>query len=141
MHTDDGVLEAKTHLGDGQRGGVGGKDGGFLAQPIQLAEHGALVRHLFLGALNDEVGIGGGGLLLHEDIRHQGILGLLSHLALLDALLQGSVELVLVALRGSDAGRVHQSGVAVRRKDLRDAAAHGAGAENCNFHFCVPPMN
>ena len=141
VHTDDGVLEAKAHLGDGQRGGVGGKDGGFLAQLIQLAEHGALVRHLFLGALNDEVGIGGGGLLLHEDIRHQGILGLLSHLALLDALLQGSVELVLVALRGSDAGRVHQSGVAVCREDLRDAAAHGAGAENCNFHFCVPPMN
>ena len=139
MHADDGVLEAETHLGDGERRGVGRENGGVLAHLIELAEQLALGAHLFLDALDDEVSVSGGGLLLDEDVVEDRVLGLFGHLALLDALLQGSGELVLVALSGSDAGSVHQSGVALGREDLSDAAAHGTGAENCNFHCVYPP--
>ena len=139
VHADDGVLEAETHLGDGQRRGVGGEDGALLAHLIELAEQLALGAHLFLDALDDEVSVSGGGLLLDEDVVEDLVLGLFGHLALLDALLQGSGELILVALSGSDAGSVHQSGVALGREDLSDAAAHGTGAENCNFHCVYPP--
>ena len=75
-------------------------------------------------ALDDEVGVRRGRLLLDEDVVQDGVLGLFGHLALLDALLQGSGELILVALSGSDAGSVHQSGVALGREDLSDAAAN-----------------
>ena len=139
MHTDDGVLEAQAHLGDGQRRGVGRKDGGILAHGVELAEQLTLGGHVLGHALDDEVGVGRSGLLLDENVVQDGILGLFGHLALLDALLQGSGELILVALSGSDAGSVHQSGVALGREDLSDAAAHGAGAENCNFHCVYPP--
>ena len=139
VHADDGVLEAEAHLGDGERRGVGGKDGALLAHLIELAEQLALGAHLFLDALDDEVSVSGGGLLLDEDVVEDRVLGLFGHLALLDALLQGSGELILVALSGSDAGSVHQSGVALGREDLSDAAAHGTGAENCNFHCVYPP--
>ena len=139
MHADDGVLEAETHLGDGQRRGVGRENGALLAHLVELAEQLALGAHLFLDALDDEVGVRRGRLLLDEDVVQDGVLSLFGHLALLDTLLQGSGELILVALSGSDAGSVHQSGVALGREDLSDAAAHGAGAENCNFHCVYPP--
>ena len=139
VHADDGVLEAEAHLGDGQRRGVGREDGALLAHLVELAEELTLGVHVLRHALDDEVGVRRGRLLLDEDVVQDGVLGLFGHLALLDALLQGSGELILVALSGSDAGSVHQSGVALGREDLSDAAAHGAGAENCNFHCVYPP--
>ena len=139
VHADDGVLEAETHLGDRQRRGVGREDGALLAHLVELAEELTLGVHVLRHALDDEVGVRRGRLLLDEDVVQDGVLGLFGHLALLDALLQGSGELILVALSGSDAGSVHQSGVALGREDLSDAAAHGAGAENCNFHCVYPP--
>ena len=139
VHADDGVLEAEAHLGDGQRRGVGRENGALLAHLVELAEELTLGVHVLRHALDDEVGVRRGRLLLDEDVVQDGVLGLFGHLALLDALLQGSGELILVALSGSDAGSVHQSGVALGREDLSDAAAHGAGAENCNFHCVYPP--
>ena len=133
------MLETEAHLGDGQRRGVGRKDGALLAHLVELAEELTLGVHVLRHALDDEVGVRRGRLLLDEDVVQDGVLGLFGHLALLDALLQGSGELILVALSGSDAGSVHQSGVALGREDLSDAAAHGAGAENCNFHCVYPP--
>ena len=119
VHADDGVLQILAHLGDGQGGGVGGEDDAVFADGVQLLEQGALGLHV---------------LLLDEDVGHQGVLGLLGHLALLHPLLQGGGQLILVALGRSGATGVHQGGVSLGREDLGNAAAHGAGTEDGYFH-------
>ena len=141
MHADNGMLQPVAHLGDGQRRGVGSEDGAVLAHGVQLVEQGLLGGHVFLDALNDEIGVRSGGLLLHQHVGQQGVLRLLRHLALLDALLQRRGQLILVLLRGSDGACIHQSGVALGREDLSDTAAHSASAKNCNFHTDPPIFN
>ena len=137
MHTDDGVLEAVAHLGDRQRGGVGSEDGLGLAQLVQLAEQLLLGSHVFLDALDDEIRVGAGGLLLHQDVGQQSVHSLLGHLALGHALGQRSSQLILVLLSGSHRACIHQGSVALSRENLSNAAAHGAGAENRYFHVIV----
>ena len=134
VHADDGVLQILAHLGDGQGGGVGGEDDAVFADGVQLLEQGALGLHVLLHALDDQVGLGSGGHLLDENVGHQGVLGLLGHLALLHPLLQGGGQLILVALGRSGAAGVHQGGVSLGREDLGNAAAHGAGTEDGYFH-------
>ena len=134
VHTDDGMLQTVAHLGDRQRRGVGGEDGLGLAQAVQLIQQLLLGSHVFLDALDDEIRVGAGGLLLHQHVGQQGVHSLLGHLALLHPLLQGSSQLILVLLRGSDGAGIHQGGVALCRENLRNAAAHGTCAKNCNLH-------
>ena len=122
------------HLGDGQRGGVGCKDRLGLAQGVQLIQQFLLGSHVFLHALNDQIGVSAGGLLLHQNVGQQGIHSLLGHLALGNAFGQRSSQLILVLLSGSHGAGVHQSGVALRGKNLSNTAAHSTGAKNCNFH-------
>ena len=134
MHPDNGVFQPLAHLGDGQGGGVGGEDDTVLADGVQLLEQGALGGHILLHALDDQVGICRSVYLFHQNVGHQGVLDLLGHLALVHALLQGLGQVVLVALSRSGAAGVHQGGVSLGRKDLSNAAAHGTGTEDRNFH-------
>ena len=134
MHADHGMVQAVGHLGDGQGGGVGGKNGLGLAHGVQLAEEGLLRDHVFLYALDDEVGVGAGGLLLHQDVRHDGVGGGLLHPALVHALLERGGQLVLVLLGGRHGACVHQGGVALRRENLGNTAAHRARAKNSYLH-------
>ena len=137
VHADDGVLEAVAHLGDRQRGGVGSEDGLGLAQFVQLAEQLLFGGHIFLDALDDQIGVSAGGLLLHQDVGQQSIHSLLGHLALGHAFGQRSSQLILVLLSGSHRACIHQGSVALSRENLSNAAAHGAGAENRYFHVIV----
>ena len=139
MHTDDGVAQAVAHLGDGQGGGVGGEDDTVLADGVQLLEQGALGGHILLHALDHEVGVSAGGLLLNQNVGQQSVHSLLSHLALGNALGKRGGQLILMLLGGSHRACIHQGGVALCRENLSNAAAHGAGAENCNFHCVYPP--
>ena len=134
VHADQGVLQTVSHVGDGQRRCVGGEDSLGLAQLVQLLQQGLLGSHLLLDALDDQIGIGGGGLLVHDDVDQQSVNGLLSHLAAGNALGQVSGQLILVALSGSDAAGENQGGVSLRSESLGDADAHGAGAENSYLH-------
>ena len=59
VHTDQVMLHALAHLGDGQRGGVGGEDGLVLADGVQLAQQFLLDGHVLGHALDDQIGIGG----------------------------------------------------------------------------------
>ena len=135
MHTDDGVAQAVAHLGDGQRGGVGGENSLGLAERIQLVQQFLLSRHILLHALDHEVGVSAGGLLLNQNVGQQSVHSLLSHLALGNALGKRGGQLILMLLGGSHRACIHQSGMALRSENLSNAAAHGTGAENCNFHF------
>ena len=135
MHADNGMVQTQTHLGNGQRRGVGGEDGLGLAQAVQLIQQLFLGGHVFLDALDDEIGVGAGGLLLHQNIGQQSVHGLLGHLALSHPLGQRSGQLILVLLGGSHATRIHQRRVALCRENLRDAAAHGTCSEYCYFHI------
>ena len=134
VHTDEGVLQAVAHLSDGQRRGVGSKHSFRLAQLVQAMEQLLLGTHLLGDALDDQIGIGSGGLLFDQHVGHESGLGALGHLALGDPLLQGSVQLFLMALGGGDAAGVHQGSVPIGGKNLGDTTTHGAGAENCNLH-------
>ena len=136
MHADHGMVQAVGHLGDGQGGGVGGKNGLGLAHGVQLAEQGLLGAHVFLDALNDEIRVGAGGLFLHQHVGHDGVGGGLFHPALVHPLLERGGQLVLVLLGGRHGAGVHQGGVALRREDLSDAAAHRARAKNRYLHDC-----
>ena len=88
-------------------------------------------------ALDDQIGISAGGLLLHQDVGQQSVHSLLGHLALGHALGQRSSQLILVLLSGSHRACIHQGSVALSRENLSNAAAHGAGAENRYFHVIV----
>ena len=124
------------HLRNGQGGSVGSKNRLRLAQLTQPAEQLLLGTHLLRDALDHQIGVRSGGFLFHQNIGHQGILGTLGHLALGYPLLQRCVQLLFMPLGGGDAAGVHQGSVAVGGEDLSNAAAHSAGAENCNLH-CV----
>ena len=140
MHTHQGMLQALRHLGDGQRGGVGSKNGALLADSIQLTQQFLLHGHVLSNALDDQIGISGSVELLHQDAGHNVVGGSLIHLALGDLLGQGSSQLILMALCTLDAGSIHQSGVSLCCKNLGNAAAHGTCAEYCDFHDCFPPI-
>ena len=130
------ALQPMAHLRNGQGGSVGSKNRLRLAQLIQPAEQLLLGTHLLRDALDHQIGVRSGGFLFHQNIGHQGILGTLGHLALGYPLLQRCVQLLFMPLGGGDAAGVHQGSVAVGGEDLSNAAAHSAGAENCNLH-CV----
>ena len=134
MHTDELMLQALTHLGDGQRGSVGGEDGVFLAQSVQTAQQLLLGGHILGNALDDQVGIGGSLNLLHQDAAHDVISSFLSHLAAGDLLVQRGSQLILMTLSAGDAGSIHQSGVTLCGKDLSDTAAHSTCTKDCDFH-------
>ncbi|MPM53974.1 hypothetical protein SDC9_100746 [bioreactor metagenome] len=138
MHADDGVLQSVAHFGDGQRRGVGREDCLGLAHGVQLVQQLLLGGHVFLDALDDQVGVRTGGFFLHQHICQQGVHRLLRHLALFNTLLQGSRQLILVLLRGSDGTCIHKGGVALRRENLSNSAAHRTCAKNCNFHVNPP---
>ena len=130
------MLQTLTHLGDGQRGGVGGEDRFVLAQSVQLAQQLLLDGHVLGDALDDQIGISGSFKLLHQNAAHQIISGFLSHLALGDLLVQGGGQLVLMTLRAGGAGSVHQGSVTLRCENLGNTAAHSACAKYCYFHDC-----
>ena len=140
MHAHHGVLQALSHLGDGQGGSVGSKDGALLAQSVQLSQQFLLHGHVLSDALDDQIGIGGSVHLLHQDAGHDVVSGSLIHLALGDLLSQRGSQLILMALSALDAGSIHQSGVALRCENLGNAAAHSACAKYCDFHDCFPPI-
>ncbi len=68
-------------------------------------------------------------------MRHQLVLDSLIHPALVHALLEGLVQIILMPLGGRDRAGVHQGGMALSREDLGDAAAHRTGAEDSYFHL------
>ena len=136
MHADELMLQALTHLGDGQRGSVGSEDGILLADGIQAAQQLLLGGHILGNALDDQVGIGGGLELLHQDAAHDIISSFLSHLAAGDLLVQRGGQLVLMTLSAGNAGSIHQSGVALRCENLSDTAAHSTCTKDCDFHDC-----
>ena len=128
------VLQALTHLGDGQRGGVGGKDGLILAQSVQTTQQLLLHGHVLSHALDDQIGVSGGLELLHQHTAHQIVSGLLRHLALGHTLIQRSSQLILVALRTGRAGSIQQDGVALAGKHLSDTATHSTCTKNSDLH-------
>ena len=134
MHTNDGMLDAVRHFGDGEGGSIGGENGLRLADGVQFGKEFFLGRHILFDALNDEIGVSGGGLLFHQNVIHDGVFRFLGHFAPAHELVKTGGELVLVALRGLDGACVHQGGVTVLREDLRDAASHGTRAKNCYLH-------
>ena len=131
------MLQAVAHLGDGQRGGVGGKHSLRLAQRIQLGEQGALGLHFLLDAFDDQVCIGRSSFFLHQNAAQQVLLGFLGHLALGHALGQRSSQLILMPLGRRQTAGIHQRNVTVGCKDLGDTAAHGAGSENRYLHVVI----
>ena len=135
VHTDQVMLQPLAHLGDGQRGGVGGEDGLILAQSIQTAQQLLLDFHVLSDALDDQIGISGALELLDQNAAHDIISSFLGHLALGDLLVQGGGQLVLMTLCACGAGSIHQSGVALRCENLSNTAAHCTCAKYCYFHF------
>jgi len=134
VHTHQVMLQTVGHLGDGQRRGVGGKDGLFLADRIQLAQQLLLGGHVLSDALDDQIGVCSCFELLHHYAAHQIIGSFLSHLALGHSLVQRGSQLVTVTLSACHTGSIHHSHMALGSKDLCDTAAHGASAKHCNFH-------
>ena len=141
VHTDQVMLQALAHLGDGQRGGVGGEDGLVLADGVQLAQQFLLDGHVLGHALDDQIGIGGSVKLLDQNAAHDIVRGFLGHLTLGDLLVQGGGQLVLMTLCAGGAGSIHQGGVALRCENLGNAAAHRTGAEYCYFHDSSSYLN
>ena len=134
VHTDEVVLQALAHLGDGQRGGVGGEDGLILAQSVQLGQQLLLDGHVLGDALDDQIGIGGGVELLDQNAAHNIVSRFLGHLALGDLLIQGGCQLILMTLCAGRAGSIHQGGVALRCENLSNTTAHRTCTKYCYFH-------
>ena len=134
MHTHHLVLQTKTDLGDGQRGGVGCKNSLGLDDLVQFLQQNLLGGHVFLDGLQNQIAIGTGGLLFDLDVVQDGINSLLGHLALFHALLQTCGQFILVALSAGRRAGEQISFVAGLSEHLSDAAAHGTGAKYCYLH-------
>ena len=139
VHADElgGTARAGSDLGDRQRGRVGGEDGLGLADLVKLHEDVFLQLHLLDGGLDDEVGIGEGGVVGSSgDVLQQGIDGLLGHLTLFHQLTvtfcDGSHGLIKAGLRAALHDDGHLGG-----ECLHDTFSHGAGSDNTDFHDLI----
>ena len=133
VNADDalGPRGSRGQLGDGQRGGVGGKDGGRLHGLLALLQDGLLQVHTLHGGLDDEVAVGqrrevgaagdqrakGGGLrVLQLALGHARSEGIVD-------VLEGAVDDGLL-----DVAEVHgDASTGQREGDLR---THHAGADH-----------
>ena len=139
MHADElgRTLGAGGDLGDAQRAAVGGEDGLGLADAVELGEDILLELHLLHGGLDDEVGIGEGGVVGGgDDVLEQGVDLFLGHLAFLNefavAFGDGSHSLVEAGLCAALHDDGHLGG-----EGFHNAFGHGAGSNNTNFHVYV----
>ena len=139
VHADDLVLAGHSggDLGDGDGGGVGGQDALRLGGGVQLLEDALLQVQALHSGLNHQIHIVQNALVLGGSHKAHAALQLvhilLGHLALGDHL---GKALVQGGLRGGDDGvvDVHNDDALSRGgKDLGDAAAHLAGADDSNF--------
>ena len=136
MHADElsGALCACGDLGDGEAGAVGGEDGLGFADAVEFGEDILFELHLLHGSLDDEVGVGEGGVVGGGgDVSHDGVHGFLGHLAFLYefavALADGGHGLVNAALSAALHDDGHLGG-----EGFDDTLGHGAGSDNADFH-------
>ena len=136
VHADElsRTAGAGCNLGDAQRAAVGGEDGFGFADFVEFGEDILLELHLLDGGLDDEVGVGEGGIVGGGgDVGEQGVDGLLGHLAFLDefavAFGDGGHGLVKAGLGAAFHYDGHLGG-----KGFDNAFCHSAGSNNVDFH-------
>ena len=135
MHAGHRAIETRADLRDGKRGGVGRK------QAIRLADLGELLKgllfnlHVLDGCLDDQVAILadflGAGVNAAENLVHL----FLRELALRNASRKTLLDSLLSALCECICQIAEANFVPLYlRKRLRDAATHGAGADDAYLH-------
>ena len=136
MHADHGTGQALADLGDGQRRGVGSKDALRLADLVQLGEGGLLDLHILEGSLDDQVAVSAQIFLqARGDGSQDGVHLFLGQLALGNQTLVALGDLCLAAFSPLLLDVAQGHGVALALcKCLCNALAHGASANNANFH-------
>ncbi len=125
------LLGADRDRGDRQRGGVGGDHGIRAQDGFQLRHQVALDFQLLDNGLEHHVAAGqvvqrGAG----HNARQRGSAFLGTHLALVGQLGEGVLQVLAGCGHGLRVGIVEADGQAGLRGDLRNAAAHGAGADD-----------
>ena len=135
MHADNGTIQAIGNFGNGERGGVGGKDAIRLADFLQLFKDLLLQLHLFKSRFHNQVTvgnnfIGAGGNLVQDSIG----CGLL-HLPLGNSLLKALGNLRLTVSRPFcfNIAKPYFKALCLC-KGLSNAVTHCSRANNTNLH-------